>query len=34
VKALIAAEEAEMALYEEYRAFVSYGYYIARKVGG
>lgn len=32
VKAIIAAEEAEIALYEQNRAFVSYGYYIARKV--
>jgi cyclopropane fatty-acyl-phospholipid synthase-like methyltransferase len=32
-KAIVAAEEAEIALYEQHRAFVSYGYYIARKVG-
>ena len=31
--AIVAAEQAEIALYERYRAFVSYGYYIARKVG-
>lgn len=32
-KAIAAAEEVEIALYEQYRAFVSYGYYVARKVG-
>lgn len=32
-KAIIAAEEAEIALYERHRAFVSYGYYISRKSG-
>jgi cyclopropane fatty-acyl-phospholipid synthase-like methyltransferase len=32
-KAIVAAEEDEIALYEQHRAFVSYGYYIARKVG-
>jgi len=32
VKAIIAAEEVEIDLYERNRAFVSYGYYIARKV--
>jgi len=32
VKSLVAAEEAEIALYEQHRAFVSYGYYVARKV--
>ncbi len=32
-KAIVAAEEAEIALYERYRTFVSYGYYIARKSG-
>ncbi|MGR3760864.1 class I SAM-dependent methyltransferase [Roseobacteraceae bacterium NS-SX3] len=31
-QALVAAEEAEMALYERNRAFVSYGFYIARKL--
>jgi cyclopropane fatty-acyl-phospholipid synthase-like methyltransferase len=31
--AIVAAEEAEIALYERHRAFVSYGYYIARKAG-
>lgn len=31
-KAIIAAEEVEIALYEQHRAFVSYGYYIARKL--
>lgn len=32
VKAVVAAEETEIALYEQNRRFVSYGYYIARKV--
>jgi len=32
-RAIVAAEENEISLYERYRAFVSYGYYIARKVG-
>ena len=32
-RAIVAAEEAEISLYERYREFVSYGYYIARKVG-
>lgn len=31
VRAVVAAEELEIALYERHRAFVSYGYYIARK---
>lgn len=31
-KAIIAAEETEIALYERYKAFVSYGYYVARKI--
>ena len=31
--AIVAAEEAEIALYERHRAFVSYGYYIAQKAG-
>lgn len=31
-KALVAAEALEIDLYERYRAFVGYGYYIARKV--
>ncbi|HBG99582.1 MAG TPA: SAM-dependent methyltransferase [Rhodobacteraceae bacterium] len=30
-RAIVAAEEAEIGLYERNRAFVSYGYYIARK---
>ncbi len=30
-KAVVAAEELEIALHERYRAFVGYGYYIARK---
>jgi SAM-dependent methyltransferase len=32
-RALVAAEEQEIALYERYREFVSYGYYVAKKVG-
>ncbi|MEL6270799.1 MAG: class I SAM-dependent methyltransferase [Chloroflexota bacterium] len=31
-KAIVAAEEAEIGLYERHRAFVSYGFYIARKL--
>lgn len=31
-KAIVAAEEAEITLYERHKAFVSYGYYIARKI--
>jgi SAM-dependent methyltransferase len=31
-RALVAAEESEIALYERHRAFVSYGYYVARKI--
>lgn len=31
-RAIVAAEEKEIALYERHKAFVSYGYYIARKV--
>jgi len=33
-RALVAAEKAEIALYERYSAHVSYGFYIARKPGG
>jgi SAM-dependent methyltransferase len=33
-KAVVAAEELEIALYERYRAFVGYGYYVARKIEG
>jgi SAM-dependent methyltransferase len=33
-RAIVAAEEAEISLYERYREFVSYGYYLARKVDG
>lgn len=33
-QAIVAAEEHEISLYERYKAFVSYGFYIARKVGG
>lgn len=32
-RALVTAEEKEISLYERYRTFISYGYYIARKVG-
>lgn len=32
-QAIVAAEEVEIALYERYRAFVSYGYYVAQKRG-
>lgn len=32
-RAIVAAEENEISLYERYSTFVSYGYYIARKVG-
>ena len=31
-RAIIAGEEAEIALYEQYQAFFSYGFYIARRV--
>ena len=31
-RAIVAAEEHEISLYERHRAFISYGYYIARKV--
>jgi SAM-dependent methyltransferase len=31
-RALVAAEQAEIALYERYASFVGYGYYVARKV--
>ncbi len=31
-RAIIEAEEKEIALFEKYSAFVSYGYYIARKL--
>jgi SAM-dependent methyltransferase len=31
VRTIVAAEEREIALYERYRAFVGYGYYVARK---
>lgn len=30
-RAVVTAEEKEISLYERYKAFVSYGYYIARK---
>lgn len=32
-KAIVAAEEIEIGLYEQNRAFISYGYYIAQKLG-
>jgi SAM-dependent methyltransferase len=32
-RAIVAAEEKEISLYERHEAFVSYGYYIARKTG-
>jgi len=32
-RAVVAAEEAEIDLYERHRAFVGYGFYIARKTG-
>jgi len=31
--AVVAEEEVEIALYERYRAFVSYGFYVARRTG-
>jgi cyclopropane fatty-acyl-phospholipid synthase-like methyltransferase len=31
-KAIVEGEKAEMALYEQYKAYVSYGYYVAKKV--
>lgn len=31
-RAIVAAEEREISLYERYKAFVSYGYYIARRL--
>ena len=33
-RAIVAAEEREISLYERYKAFVGYGYYIGRKVEG
>ena len=32
-RAIVAAEEEEISLYERHKAFVGYGYYVARKVG-
>jgi ubiquinone/menaquinone biosynthesis C-methylase UbiE len=32
VRAIVAEEESEIALYERYRAFVSYGFYIAQRI--
>ncbi|MGB5135797.1 MAG: class I SAM-dependent methyltransferase [Prochlorococcaceae cyanobacterium] len=34
VRVIINAEKREIALYEQYKAFYSYGFYIARKVDG
>jgi SAM-dependent methyltransferase len=31
-RAIVAAEETEISLYERHKSFVSYGYYVARKV--
>jgi hypothetical protein len=31
-KAIVAAEEHEIVLYERHSAFVSYGFYIARRI--
>lgn len=31
-RAIVAAEENEIALYERHKAFISYGYYIARRL--
>jgi len=31
-QAIVSAEEKEISLYERYKAFISYGYYVARKV--
>ena len=33
-RAVAAADEKEISLYERYKAFISYGYYIARKFSG
>ncbi|MEM9379256.1 MAG: class I SAM-dependent methyltransferase [Planctomycetota bacterium] len=33
-RAIVAAEEAEIRLYERYRGYVGYGYYVARWTGG
>ena len=33
-RAVVAAEGKEISLYERYKAFISYGYYIARKISG
>jgi SAM-dependent methyltransferase len=32
-QAIVSAEKNEISLYERYKAFVSYGYFIARKIG-
>lgn len=32
-RAIVAAEEREIALYERYKGFFSYGFYVARKFG-
>lgn len=31
-RAIVAAEDKEISLYERYKAFISYGYYISRKI--
>jgi hypothetical protein len=31
-EAIVSAEEHEISLYERHREFISYGYYVARKV--
>lgn len=33
-RAVVAAEEKEISLYERHKAFMSYGFYIARKISG
>lgn len=33
-RAVVAAEEKEISLYERHKAFISYGFYIARKIPG
>lgn len=33
-RAIIEAEESEISLYERYKAFIGYGYYVARKTSG
>ena len=33
-RAVVAAEEKEISLYERHKSFMSYGYYIAQKISG